>query len=40
VIEVRGMTGKNKQKEVFNNLPEHGYSETATKAIKQWYNIK
>jgi predicted Ser/Thr protein kinase len=29
---------ENKSKEVLNKLSEQGYSETASKAIRQWYN--
>ncbi len=29
---------KSKSKEALNKLPEQGYSETAAKAIRQWYN--
>jgi predicted Ser/Thr protein kinase len=32
------MNEKTKTKEVLNDLPEQGYSETAAKAIRQWYN--
>jgi hypothetical protein len=32
------MEQTDKQKEETINLSEQGYSETATKAIRQWYN--